>query len=130
MLLFHGTCFLGRGDFQSSPNPLSCEHPTAEGNQVLVSWFRSSLYKSQGVSPFGPPADEHSASEASLGRGTGYIIPSLGVIVTLSPFQAPLSRIEPLSSGPAGYSHQKVNLEQTGFRTTGNSVCPEGIDYQ
>lgn len=44
---------LGRGkDFQSSPNPRPREQLTAERNQVLASWSRNSLYKSQAVSPF------------------------------------------------------------------------------
>lgn len=73
---------------------------------------------------------EHSASEAIWGQGQDMPFISWSKMSPLPPFLAPLPRVGPLTSGLAGDSHQKVNLEQTVFRTAGNSVCPEGTDCQ
>lgn len=57
MALGGGDCFLG-GNFEVPPNPLTCELLTAEGNQVPASWSRNSLFRSDDVSPLGPPGDQ------------------------------------------------------------------------
>lgn len=123
-----GDCFPG-GDFQSSRSSLAREHLTAKRNQVPASCSRNSSFKSQDVSPFGPRADGGTLLLRQSWGGEK-ICHSFPGLKTYSLFLAPLLGIGPLTSGPAGDSHQKVNLEQTVFRTAGNSVCPEGTDCQ